>query len=69
MNWARLNSEAPNSKTLYGLISPLEVGPFLTVSMIAFDKCPQLLDDGQLSVAIMGLEEEQSETSLAGICA
>ena len=68
MNWARLNSEAPNSKTLYGLISPLEVGPFLTVSMIAFDKCPQLLD-GQLSVAIMGLEEEQSETSLAGICA
>lgn len=69
MSWARLNSEAPNAKTLYGLISPLEAGPFLTVSMIAFDEYPQFLDDGRLSVAIMGLEEEQSETSLAGVCA
>ena len=37
--------------------------------MITFDECPQFLDDGWLSIAIMGLEEEQSETSLAGVCA
>lgn len=70
LSWARLNSQAPNSNTLYGLNFPTrEEAISNSVSMTAFDNCPQFLYDGPLSIPIMGPEEEQSETSLAGICA
>lgn len=53
-------------KLFVGLISLKEEGPCLTISMSAFDKCPQWLYGGPLTIPIMGPEEDRCESSLQG---
>lgn len=61
-----LFSEAPKSKTLCGInFHPRGASISDSINMTAFDKYPQSLYDGRLSIPITGPEEKQpGETSL-----